>query len=135
LTVLVDPPNALHAHLRQRLEQPDAVGYAITVVNLQEQMRGRLASIHRATKADKVLRAYDGLMRTFARLKELEVLPYDAAAHARFESLRPQLRRLGTMDLRIACIALTRDATLLTRNLRDFRQVPGLRVEDRSRAA
>jgi tRNA(fMet)-specific endonuclease VapC len=97
-------------------------------------MRGRLASIQRATKVDKVLRAYAGLARTFARLKELEVLPYDATAHTRFESLRPQLRRLGTMDLRIACIVLTRGATLLTRNLRDFRQVPGLSVDDWSRA-
>jgi tRNA(fMet)-specific endonuclease VapC len=34
------------------------------------------------------------------------------------------------MDLKIAAIALTRDATVLTRNLKDFSRVPGLRVED-----
>ena len=34
------------------------------------------------------------------------------------------------MDLRIASIALTHDATLLSRNLRDFTKIPGLRVED-----
>jgi len=34
------------------------------------------------------------------------------------------------MDLRIAATAMANDFTLLSRNLVDFRQVPGLRVED-----
>jgi predicted nucleic acid-binding protein len=34
------------------------------------------------------------------------------------------------MFLRIASIALARDFAVLTRNLVDFQQVPGLRVED-----
>jgi tRNA(fMet)-specific endonuclease VapC len=60
----------------------------------------------------------------------MNVLPFDETAQSRFRSLRKQCRRLGTLDLRIASIALTTDATLVSRNLRDFRQVPGLRVED-----
>jgi tRNA(fMet)-specific endonuclease VapC len=35
------------------------------------------------------------------------------------------------MDLKIACIALVHDATLLTRNTVDFAHVPGLRFEKR----
>lgn len=34
------------------------------------------------------------------------------------------------MDLKIACIALVHDSTLLTRNTSDFSRVPGLHVED-----
>jgi tRNA(fMet)-specific endonuclease VapC len=34
------------------------------------------------------------------------------------------------MDLKIACIAVAHDATLLTRNERDFSQVPSLRFEN-----
>ena len=34
------------------------------------------------------------------------------------------------MDLKIAAIALAYDAIVLTRNLKDFSRVPGLRVED-----
>jgi tRNA(fMet)-specific endonuclease VapC len=37
---------------------------------------------------------------------------------------------IGTHDLKIAPIALVNDATLLSANLRDFEQVPGLRVEN-----
>lgn len=34
------------------------------------------------------------------------------------------------MDLKIASIALNHDALLLTANVRDFDQVPGLRTEN-----
>jgi tRNA(fMet)-specific endonuclease VapC len=43
------------------------------------------------------------------------------------------LDTVGTMDLKIAAIVLSRDATLLSANLADFRQVPRLRVQDWTR--
>ncbi|WP_395750440.1 type II toxin-antitoxin system VapC family toxin [Prosthecobacter sp.] len=38
--------------------------------------------------------------------------------------------RTGTMDLKIACIALVHGATLRTRNTADFAKVPGLLFEN-----
>jgi tRNA(fMet)-specific endonuclease VapC len=43
--------------------------------------------------------------------------------------LRNARVRIDTMDLKIASTALVRQALLLSANLRDFRKVPGLRVE------
>ena len=57
-------------------------------------------------------------------------MSFDAAAADRFDSLRAARVHVGTLDLRIAAIALANDKTVLTRNVRDFRKVPGLRVED-----
>lgn len=37
---------------------------------------------------------------------------------------------VGTMDLKIAAIALANDVTLLTRNLSDFGKLPYLKSED-----
>ncbi|MGD0518047.1 MAG: hypothetical protein ABSA26_10990 [Thermoguttaceae bacterium] len=44
--------------------------------------------------------------------------------------MRKSKVRIGTMDLRIASIALAQGFTILTRNLVDFEKVPNLKVED-----
>ena len=54
---------------------------------------------------------------------------FDERAADQFEHLRQAKVRIGTMDLKIACIALVNDALLLSANRRDFGQVPGLRLE------
>ena len=57
-------------------------------------------------------------------------LVWDDDAAPRFRRFRGQGIRIGTHDLRIACITIAHDATLLTRNRVDFAQVPGLRFEN-----
>ena len=37
---------------------------------------------------------------------------------------------IGTLDLKIAAITLAHDAVLLSRNRKDFEQVPGLKFEN-----
>ncbi len=60
-------------------------------------------------------------------------LPFDDEASEHYGALRAQLRRAGTPiggnDMLIASIALAADAILVTRNEKEFRLVPGLRVE------
>ena len=62
------------------------------------------------------------------------ILPFDENAARRYGLLRADLERAGRRvaepDLRIAAIALSRDATLVTGNVRHFERIPDLRVEN-----
>lgn len=60
----------------------------------------------------------------------MDVLPFDREASFHYERLRKAKIRIGTLDLRIAAIAIAHSATLITRNTRDFEQVTGLRFEN-----
>lgn len=130
LTILLRQGEHASDRLLKRLGDLPPDDVATTIVCFQEQIAGWLGFLNRA-KSDAVLfRAYaelDSVIRWFSRMN---VLPFDEAALDRFKSLLKQCRRVGTLDLRIASIALTTDSTLLSRNLRDFRLVPELRVED-----
>jgi predicted nucleic acid-binding protein len=67
-------------------------------------------------------------------LTGLAVLAFDQRAAELYGRLRAQLerdgRRLAEPDLRIASIALARDLTLVTGNVKHFQRVPELRVEN-----
>jgi len=67
-------------------------------------------------------------------LAPLEILPFDEAAMRRYGILRSDLERQGTpigaLDLLIAAHALALGATLVSNNLREFRRVKGLSLEN-----
>jgi tRNA(fMet)-specific endonuclease VapC len=63
-------------------------------------------------------------------LRPVQVLPFDAECAALAASVRVSLEAAGTPigphDTLIAATALRHQATLITRNVREFSQVPGL---------
>jgi tRNA(fMet)-specific endonuclease VapC len=116
--------------LLSRLERLSADDIATTIVSFQEQVEGWLAYLKRARKSEDVVAAYAKLEEVWRSFLKMNVLSFTAEAQDRFVELRRQCPRLPAMDLRIASIALATGATLLSRNLRDFRRAPGLVVED-----
>lgn len=103
---------------------------AITIITVEEQLRGRLAQVRKATTAAHLNECYRWLGETVDQLARLPVLSFDDRAATLYEKFLSQRIRIGTQDLRIASIVLTQKAVLLTRNSQDFSRVPGLQLAD-----
>jgi tRNA(fMet)-specific endonuclease VapC len=106
----------------------NAVGHgnlAISAVVLAELLYG--AELH-PTKGAQIRQDIDDFRR------RLRVVPWSEQAATHYARIRASLRKAGTpignMDLLIAAHALADGAVLVTNNLREFRRVDGLRLED-----
>lgn len=130
VNVLQMPQHSLHAILSTRMTSSNDPDFVTTAVTVEEQMRGWISAIHRTRKANSQVLYYTRLIAMIRFFGEWRILPFNEPAADRFESLRKHKIRVGTMDLKIASIALETNSLLLSANLRDFQQVPGLRVED-----
>jgi tRNA(fMet)-specific endonuclease VapC len=115
-----DPPLGL---IRRLAQIPPAEQFT-TTITLGELLHGaaRRGSPELTTRVREVI--------AFATT----VLPFDERAAELYGSLRAELegqgRRIDEPDLRIASIALSRELTVVTGNVRHFRGVPNLAVEN-----
>jgi tRNA(fMet)-specific endonuclease VapC len=112
------------------MSQYPATDFALCVVSFHEQSLGANNIIQKARTPSEVASGYQLLSEILKGLARASVLELDQAAAECFEHLRSQRVRISTMDLRIASICLTRDLILLTRNTKDFQQVPELEFEN-----
>jgi tRNA(fMet)-specific endonuclease VapC len=112
--------------LRMALQPAGTVG--ISVVTIEESLRGRLARLARAGDGPTRLRHYALLAATVQLFSQFPIVPYDQAAEDWFQQHRPV--RIGTQDRKIAAIALANQLILVTRNRRDFARVTGLALDD-----
>lgn len=102
-----------------------------TVISVEEQLRGRMGTISKLTKQPRMqIEAYQRFYERVENYARWSVLPWDNESADLFEFHRKSGLRIGTMDLKIACVAISHDALLLTQNTVDFAKVPGLRFED-----
>ena len=127
---LLERDNADSRTLQTRLALVPAEEVATTIVTYEEQMRGWLARAAQANSTEKIVAAYTHLETHIRTFQHIPIVSFNARAGAVFERLRRAGARIGTMDLKIAAIAMTNDATLLSRNLTDFGKLAGLLVED-----
>ncbi len=129
LTIIQRRRGIEYSRLVRRLNQVDD-DVAVTIVSFEEQMRGWLTYIARVRNEAHEIEGYARLKALLEDFQTRPVLYYDAKATVEFREFVSQRVRIGTMDLKIAAIALSHNALLVTRNVRDFEKVPGLQVAD-----
>ena len=114
------------------LERIDASGQEAgpTIITVEEQLRGWLAEIHGLSDPHAQVLAYERLQQRIDFFASWTVLPWNSDAVERFVRLRREGVRIGSMDLKIACITLAHGGTLLTRNTVDFSKVSDLACEN-----
>ncbi len=115
-----------YEYFLQRVSQYDPLAFFVTIISFHKQVMGWNAYLSRAPNTAAVVRGYERLGRVLANFSMAQVLLFDEAAATVFDDFRARRVRIGVMDLRIAAIAFSRDMTVLTRNVSDFRRVPGL---------
>lgn len=132
---LLDTDTLTHLYAGQpnvveRLRTVEDPELGITIITKVEVLRGRIDYLLKAETGVDLLKAQELLSRTEELLSQLPIIPISRAATGQFARLRsiPKLRKIGRADLLIASIALANRATLVTRNLRHFRQIPGILV-------
>ncbi len=101
-----------------------------TIITFEEQLRGWLAYLSKFKTIDDQVFAYERLNQFHKNYREIQVVSFDENAAKVFKELKSQKIRIGTMDLKIASIAISRKAILVSRNLKDFEEVPNLVVND-----
>jgi len=115
-----------------RLANVPLADQAVPIVAVEEILRGRLNTIRQAEAGKTrvtVEQAYSLFEQTLNDVAQLTVLSFTPPAQQLVKEWRKKKIRGSTHDLRIAAICVVRPATLVTRNRRDFEQIPGLSVE------
>lgn len=107
---------------------------ALTIVTVQEVFNGWVIQINDPGQAENLTELYTRLWIALSYFREVRVVNFDDAANACYQRLLQGNKKLNKKrlqkDMRIAAITLSLGATLVTRNYKDFVQVPGLVIED-----
>ena len=88
---------------------------AVTIITVEEILRGWYTQIRRARQDEQLARAYEALQQTVEFVRGIQILAFDLSAIRRYRQLRTRHRRAGTNDLRIAAIVLEQEGILVTR--------------------
>lgn len=110
-----------------RLLDEDNDDVFVSIISVDEQIHGAFGEIANNNPLVRV-RGYHRLRELIADYCDRPMLEYDEKAELVFGRLKGLKGRPGTKDLRIAAIALSHDAILITGNAKDFEKIPFLKL-------
>ncbi len=116
-----------HIQVTERITKSDPTEtVGTTIITEAEMLRARYEFLLKASDGQQLQRAQEQLERTREFLDDLVVVRVEVASAREFDRLRQdkKLKGIGRADLLIGCIALAHRATLVTRNVRHFKENP-----------
>ena len=119
-----------HEKVRQNVFSHFMDELRLSVITVEEQLSGWYTLLRKVKKPQQLANAYQRLADTVVLLSKFRILSFTESAIERFEQLKQLKLGVKHMDLRIAAITLDAGATLVTRNLKDFKSVPNLTIEN-----
>jgi predicted nucleic acid-binding protein len=135
--ILLDTDTMTHfshgnPNVKRRIEAAGDEELAVALITRNEMLRGRADNLLKAADEEELRKAMERFRQTEAILSDFLVVDIDDNAVRHFGKLRKQknLKKMGRADMLIACIALAQDALLVTRNIKDYKGVAGLRLEN-----
>jgi tRNA(fMet)-specific endonuclease VapC len=129
LSIIQRKAGAEYLRLSKWMAQASARDFACSVVSLHEQVLGAHNFLNQAKGSSGLVRGYELLGRLPGDYLAFVMLPFDNTSATVYDQLLGLNLRVGAMDLRLASIALSRNLTVLTRNLRDFGRIPKLNID------
>jgi len=104
----------------------------ITIVSVYQQLIGWLPEFKDAKTPEAIIKISDEIINLLTLYREIRVLPFtDDAGTIYSQFTAKQKRMAGTMDARIAAIALSVNGIVVTRNTKHFRVLePNLKIEN-----
>lgn len=118
------------SRLRQRILDTSPEQLFITVITVEEILRGALNQINQVRRNTEVVNAYARFSALVNAVNEFQILPYTEEAQQIFGTLPPGILRVGRQDCRIAAIAKSRGFVIVTANVTDFEAIGLAPVED-----
>lgn len=119
-----------HPRLLISIGAQSAINIELPIVAIEEIWGGwSLASKRAKDDAGRGL-AYDRLTESLNRISHWSIRSFAEAAIVRYAHLKSLRLNVRANDLKIAAIAMEAGGIVVSRNLRDFRRVPNLEVEN-----
>lgn len=110
-------------HLETRIKQIPYEHLYISIVSVEEVLRGILELFRRCEKGKELARGYAFLDALFTDLSDFQILSFDQESEEVYERMSAETKRYGKGDCRIAASALRHDYKVITRNVDDFRAI------------
>ena len=119
-----------HMVIRERVHRMAENEIVLSIITVDEVWTGWKAYINKAKNDEQIIHGYLRLTKAQEQLSAWPIVTLTLPALQLADTLRKQKLNIGANDLKIAAIALTLNATVVTRNVRDFQRVPNLKIED-----